>query len=235
MIDLSTTGRLLQVCPSAFPVFAIQSCPTSRGRPELQPSPPPPPVPRPRIHARTLLDKSGDISGGTLRVLPSTTPPTPSSRKKMAARPTVSVYTDAGEASGSVALPKVFTAPIRMDVVQQVHSEYLWELKGERGEDVERRSAERRRRDGNEAGTGRDRTNGRDGGQLERRLGTIEQTLTLCPARRVHGQEPTTGLRCRRKRRSPNLGRILGYRSSRRPYPPCRRWWYRSIRPGRVR
>ncbi|KAI5453412.1 60S ribosomal protein L4B [Naganishia albida] len=39
----------------------------------------------------------------------------------MAARPTVSVYTDAGEASGSVALPKVFTAPIRLDVVQQVH------------------------------------------------------------------------------------------------------------------
>jgi hypothetical protein len=41
----------------------------------------------------------------------------------MAARPTVSVYTGAGEASGSVALPKVFTAPIRLDVVQQVHSE----------------------------------------------------------------------------------------------------------------
>jgi hypothetical protein len=50
-------------------------------------------------------------------------PPTSTSSIKMAARPTVSVYTDAGEASGSVALPKVFTAPIRLDVVQQVHSE----------------------------------------------------------------------------------------------------------------
>ncbi|KAK4686850.1 large subunit ribosomal protein L4e, partial [Tremellales sp. Uapishka_1] len=39
----------------------------------------------------------------------------------MAARPTVSVFSAAGEASGSLALPAVFTAPIRLDVVQQVH------------------------------------------------------------------------------------------------------------------
>jgi large subunit ribosomal protein L4e len=39
----------------------------------------------------------------------------------MAARPTVNVFSDAGEASGSLALPAVFTAPIRLDVVQQVH------------------------------------------------------------------------------------------------------------------
>lgn len=42
---------------------------------------------------------------------------------KMAARPTVTVYAASGEASGSLALPSVFTAPIRLDVVQQVHSE----------------------------------------------------------------------------------------------------------------
>jgi len=42
---------------------------------------------------------------------------------KMAARPTVTVYAGSGEASGSLALPAVFTAPIRLDVVQQVHSE----------------------------------------------------------------------------------------------------------------
>lgn len=41
----------------------------------------------------------------------------------MAARPTVSIFSAAGESSGSVALPAVFTAPIRIDVVQQVHSE----------------------------------------------------------------------------------------------------------------
>jgi len=41
----------------------------------------------------------------------------------MAARPTVTVYAGSGEASGSLALPAVFTAPIRLDVVQQVHSE----------------------------------------------------------------------------------------------------------------
>ncbi|KAL1407314.1 60S ribosomal protein L4B [Vanrija albida] len=39
----------------------------------------------------------------------------------MAARPTVTVFSAAGEASGSVVLPAVFTAPIRIDVVQQVH------------------------------------------------------------------------------------------------------------------
>lgn len=41
----------------------------------------------------------------------------------MAARPTVTVWSAKGESSGSVALPSVFTAPIRLDVVQQVHSE----------------------------------------------------------------------------------------------------------------
>jgi large subunit ribosomal protein L4e len=41
-----------------------------------------------------------------------------------AVRPTVSVFSAAGEASGSVALPAVFAAPIRLDVVQQVHSEW---------------------------------------------------------------------------------------------------------------
>ncbi|WRT64633.1 uncharacterized protein IL334_001566 [Kwoniella shivajii] len=39
----------------------------------------------------------------------------------MAARPTVTVWSATGESSGSVALPAVFTAPIRLDVVQQVH------------------------------------------------------------------------------------------------------------------
>ncbi|KAF8532551.1 ribosomal protein L4 domain-containing protein [Gautieria morchelliformis] len=39
----------------------------------------------------------------------------------MASRPTVSVRTGSGEASTSLTLPAVFTAPIRLDVVQQVH------------------------------------------------------------------------------------------------------------------
>ncbi|KAL7419364.1 60S ribosomal protein L4B [Cryptotrichosporon argae] len=39
----------------------------------------------------------------------------------MAARPTVTVFSAKGESSGSVPLPAVFTAPIRLDVVQQVH------------------------------------------------------------------------------------------------------------------
>lgn len=56
---------------------------------------------------------------------------------KMAARPTVTVYAASGEASGSLALPSVFTAPIRLDVVQQVHSELKictrGQLRGERG------------------------------------------------------------------------------------------------------
>lgn len=43
---------------------------------------------------------------------------------KMAARPTVSVFSAQGESSGSLPLPAVFTAPIRLDVVQQVHSEF---------------------------------------------------------------------------------------------------------------
>lgn len=41
----------------------------------------------------------------------------------MAARPTITVWSDKGESSGSLPLPAVFTAPIRLDVVQQVHSE----------------------------------------------------------------------------------------------------------------
>ena len=41
----------------------------------------------------------------------------------MAARPTLTVWSASGESSGSLALPAVFTAPIRLDVVQQVHSE----------------------------------------------------------------------------------------------------------------
>lgn len=40
----------------------------------------------------------------------------------MAARATVTVYNTNGEAAGSVALPAVFTAPIRRDVVHFVHS-----------------------------------------------------------------------------------------------------------------
>jgi hypothetical protein len=44
---------------------------------------------------------------------------------KMAARPTVSVFSAQGESSGSLPLPAVFTAPIRLDVVQQVHSEWF--------------------------------------------------------------------------------------------------------------
>ena len=43
----------------------------------------------------------------------------------MAARPTVTVWSATGESSGSLPLPTVFTAPIRLDVVQQVHSGYL--------------------------------------------------------------------------------------------------------------
>ncbi|KIJ39958.1 hypothetical protein M422DRAFT_257276 [Sphaerobolus stellatus SS14] len=39
----------------------------------------------------------------------------------MATRPTVSVHSGSGEASGSLTLPAVFGAPIRIDVVQQVH------------------------------------------------------------------------------------------------------------------
>lgn len=42
----------------------------------------------------------------------------------MAARPTVSVFSAQGESSGSLPLPAVFTAPIRLDVVQQVHSKF---------------------------------------------------------------------------------------------------------------
>lgn len=54
---------------------------------------------------------------------------------KMAARPTVTVYAASGEASGSLALPSVFTAPIRLDVVQQVHSELKTRPRGQlRGE-----------------------------------------------------------------------------------------------------
>ncbi|KAJ3483579.1 hypothetical protein NLI96_g6221 [Meripilus lineatus] len=39
----------------------------------------------------------------------------------MASRPTVSIHSTSGEASGSLPLPAVLTAPIRLDVVQQVH------------------------------------------------------------------------------------------------------------------
>ncbi|QRV84711.1 ribosomal protein S12/S23 [Ceratobasidium sp. AG-Ba] len=39
----------------------------------------------------------------------------------MASRPTVSIRSASGEASGSLTLPAVLTAPIRLDVVQQVH------------------------------------------------------------------------------------------------------------------
>ena len=42
--------------------------------------------------------------------------------RRMAARPTITVWSDKGESSGSLPLPAVFTAPIRLDVVQQVHS-----------------------------------------------------------------------------------------------------------------
>ena len=38
------------------------------------------------------------------------------------ARPTVSVYTDGGDVVGEVPLPEVFSAPIRPDVVQFVHT-----------------------------------------------------------------------------------------------------------------
>lgn len=36
-------------------------------------------------------------------------------------RPTISVFSEAGESSGSLPLPAVLTAPIRLDVVAQVH------------------------------------------------------------------------------------------------------------------
>ncbi|KAG8779336.1 hypothetical protein FRC12_024374 [Ceratobasidium sp. 428] len=39
----------------------------------------------------------------------------------MASRPTVSIRSASGDASGSLTLPAVLTAPIRLDVVQQVH------------------------------------------------------------------------------------------------------------------
>lgn len=50
----------------------------------------------------------------------------------MAARPTVTVWSAQGESSGSLPLPAVFTAPIRLDVVQQVHSEFGSYKRGER-------------------------------------------------------------------------------------------------------
>jgi len=42
-------------------------------------------------------------------------------KEEMASRPTVSVHSGSGEASSSLTLPAVLTAPIRLDVVQQVH------------------------------------------------------------------------------------------------------------------
>ena len=42
----------------------------------------------------------------------------------MAARPTVNVRGIDGVATGSLPLPAVFTAPIRPDVIQGVHSTY---------------------------------------------------------------------------------------------------------------
>ena len=49
---------------------------------------------------------------------------------------------------------------------------------------------------------------------------------------RVHGQEQATGLRRLREGRSPNLCRVLGNWTSCCPYPPCRWWWYPTIRTG---
>lgn len=43
-------------------------------------------------------------------------------KTKMASRPSVCVHSTTGESSGSHALPAVLTAPIRLDVVQQVHT-----------------------------------------------------------------------------------------------------------------
>ena len=40
----------------------------------------------------------------------------------MSARPTVTVYSNTGSATGSVALPAVFTAPIRPDIIQFCHT-----------------------------------------------------------------------------------------------------------------
>ncbi len=48
----------------------------------------------------------------------------------MAARPTITVWDAKGESAGSLPLPAVFTAPIRLDVVQQVHSESLSAFEG---------------------------------------------------------------------------------------------------------
>lgn len=43
---------------------------------------------------------------------------------QMASRPVVNFFSESGEASGSLPLPAVLTAPIRLDVVAQVHSQY---------------------------------------------------------------------------------------------------------------
>ena len=40
----------------------------------------------------------------------------------MAARPLVSVFSTSGEKSGETTLPAVFTAPMRPDIVQFVHT-----------------------------------------------------------------------------------------------------------------
>lgn len=121
----------------------------------------------------------------------------------MASRPTVAVHSTSGgtscpilslsllifyspESSSSLPLPAVLTAPIRLDVVAQVHSQSR----------------------------------------------VCPPVLSRSRPHREHRKEQAPGLRRERKGRPPNLCRVLGYRSCRRSYSPCRRWWNAPLRPG---
>lgn len=108
---------------------------------DIEIRPPPQKVPH-RSRTLTPLEHSRDLAKRPLAVvrgvifaraqrlaspspqqIVSSRPATALTPEKMAARPTVSVFSAAGESSGSVPLPAVFSAPIRIDVVQAVHSE----------------------------------------------------------------------------------------------------------------
>lgn len=59
---------------------------------------------------------------------------------------------------------------------------------------------------------------------------SISKRTKLTP--RIHGQEPTTGLRRLREGWSPNFCRVLGYWTSCCPNSSSWRWWYPAIRTG---
>merc|ERR1711939_754093 len=50
-----------------------------------------------------------------------------------------------------------------------------------------------------------------------------------------HGEEPSSALRRLEGGWTPDLCRVVGYRSCRRTYPSCWRWGYAPLWPGRVR